>query len=149
MQIGDLEVEFVSAGCFRMDGGSMFGVIPKSLWSRVAEFDLRNPKVRGSSGNGMWSRVAEIDLRNRMQLRANCLLVRSRDKNVLIETGVGTGLSDREQDIFDVDAGDPLLESSTNDVDDGVRLRSGACTPTETATAWRDRRPRRLGDDRS
>lgn len=67
------------AGAFRLDGGSMFGVVPRVLWSRLVEPDERN----------------------RIPLQTNCLLLRNSDgRRVLIETGYGGKWSDKERDIF-------------------------------------------------
>lgn len=87
MRLGEFEVEIVSGGRFRLDGGGMFGVIPQVLWSRVYQ-----PDERG-----------------RIQLDANCLLVRTPDELVLIDTGNGTKFSAKEQAIYDLQPGDTLL----------------------------------------
>lgn len=63
------------AGAFRLDGGGMFGIIPKALWSR-------------------W---VEPDAENRIGLQTNCLLLRDGSRNVLIETGCGDKWSDRDR----------------------------------------------------
>ena len=55
------------AGAFRLDGGSMFGVVPKALWSRRSEPDAEN----------------------RIGLQTNCLLLEAEGRRVLIETGYG------------------------------------------------------------
>jgi glyoxylase-like metal-dependent hydrolase (beta-lactamase superfamily II) len=65
----------------------MFGVIPQVLWSR-----LYAPDERG-----------------RIQLDANCLLVRTPDELVLIDTGNGTKFSPKEQAIYDLQPGDTLV----------------------------------------
>jgi len=87
MRLGEFEVEIVSGGRFRLDGGGMFGVIPQVLWSRVYP-----PDERG-----------------RIQLDTNCLLVRTPDELVLIDTGNGPKFSAKEQAIYDLQPGDTLL----------------------------------------
>jgi glyoxylase-like metal-dependent hydrolase (beta-lactamase superfamily II) len=87
MRVGSFECELVSGGRFRLDGGGMFGVIPRPLWSR-----LFTPDERG-----------------RIQLDANCLLVKAGDELLLIDTGNGPKLSTKEQDIFGLEHGDTLL----------------------------------------
>jgi glyoxylase-like metal-dependent hydrolase (beta-lactamase superfamily II) len=66
------------AGSFRLDGGGMFGIIPKVLWSR-------------------W---VEPDAANRIGLQTNCLLLRDGSRNVLVETGCGDKWSDRDRAQF-------------------------------------------------
>jgi len=70
------------AGAFKLDAGAMFGLIPKPLWSR---------------------RVAP-DERNRMPLNTNCLLLERDGHIALIETGLGDKSSDKERDIFAIEA---------------------------------------------
>lgn len=87
MRLGAFEVEIVSGGRFRLDGGGMFGVIPRVLWSRQYQ-----PDERG-----------------RIQLDTNCLLVRTPDELVLIDTGNGPKFNAKEQAIYDLQPGGPLL----------------------------------------
>lgn len=87
MRIGNVELVVVSDGAFMMDGGAVFGVVPKVLWQRVVHPD-------------------EL---NRVPLSLNCLLIRSRGKNILVETGIGGKLAPRVQENFGVQRGDGLL----------------------------------------
>ena len=89
MQLGDLNLKSISGGRFRLDGGSMFGVVPKPLWSKVYPPDDRNTIPHGT----------------------NCVLVQDGARNILIDTGYGSKLSPRQREVFDSDAGDPLLAS--------------------------------------
>lgn len=68
MRLGSADISVVSDGVFRVDGGAVFGVVPKAIWS-----GLRQP-----------------DRKNRIELGLNCLLIRSGDQTVLVDTGVGT-----------------------------------------------------------
>ncbi len=86
MRVGEIEFEIVSGGTFKLDGGGMFGVVPFALWRKLYE-----PDDRG-----------------RIQLDANCLLVRTGDELIVIDTGNGTKLSPKEQEIFDLKPGDTL-----------------------------------------
>ena len=88
MRVGDIEFEVISGGRFKLDGGGMFGVIPKPLWSRLVTPDDRN----------------------RIQMDANCLLVRTGDETLLIDTGYGPKMSDKERGIFDLAAGEELVD---------------------------------------
>jgi glyoxylase-like metal-dependent hydrolase (beta-lactamase superfamily II) len=81
MQIGDIEVYPVSDGTFRLDGGAMFGTVPKVLWERRAPADDRN----------------------RIRLGLNALLVKTGHQHVLVDAGMGDKWSDKERDIFALD----------------------------------------------
>lgn len=76
--IGDFELIALSDGLYRLDGGAYFGVIPKTLWSRKVSADEKN---RVASG-------------------LNSVLVRTGEKNILIETGIGNKLSEKMVEIF-------------------------------------------------
>lgn len=63
----------VNAGNFKLDGGAMFGVVPKSLWNRT------NP----------------ADANNMIDIAARCLLIEEGDRLILIDTGMGNKQSDK------------------------------------------------------
>jgi glyoxylase-like metal-dependent hydrolase (beta-lactamase superfamily II) len=63
----------IEAGNFKLDGGAMFGVVPKSLWS------LTNP----------------ADSNNMIDIAARCLLIEDGDRLILIDTGMGNKQSDK------------------------------------------------------
>ncbi|HEX8097873.1 MAG TPA: MBL fold metallo-hydrolase [Pyrinomonadaceae bacterium] len=73
MRFGDYRVEVVPDTEFRLDGGAMFGVVPRSLWSRVCPPD------------GL----------NRIRMNMNCLFVETGRERVLIETGIGEKWSEK------------------------------------------------------
>ena len=85
--IGDFELTALSDGNYFLDGGGFFGVIPKTLWSRKVTSDDKNRVVSG----------------------LNSILVRTGEKNILIETGIGNKLSEKMVEIFGQPA--KLLES--------------------------------------
>jgi glyoxylase-like metal-dependent hydrolase (beta-lactamase superfamily II) len=87
--LGPIELLFLDAGSFGLDGGAMFGVVPKVLWEK------KSPP----------------DEKNRIRMRANALLVRAQKKTILIETGNGTKWDAKQRDIYNVQEGDPLLDS--------------------------------------
>lgn len=89
MKFGDLEIFVVSDGRFRLDGGAMFGVVPKVLWERQFPADERN----------------------RVTLGLNCLLIRSAGRTILVETGTGEKLGPKGEDIYGIDHSVNLLES--------------------------------------
>ncbi|MBI4364725.1 MAG: MBL fold metallo-hydrolase [Candidatus Latescibacteria bacterium] len=88
LTIGPYRVHFLSGGRFRLDGGAMFGVVPKVLWNRVAPADERN----------------------RIRMGMNCLLIEREDERVLVDTGIGTKDDPKFQDIFAVERPGALLE---------------------------------------
>jgi glyoxylase-like metal-dependent hydrolase (beta-lactamase superfamily II) len=77
---GDLELITLSDGTFRLDGGAMFGVVPKPLWEKRAAADARN----------------------RITLGMRPLLVRG-DTTLLIDAGIGGKLDEKSIEIFAVD----------------------------------------------
>jgi glyoxylase-like metal-dependent hydrolase (beta-lactamase superfamily II) len=89
MHFGDIEVRYLDGGSFGLDGGAMFGVVPKVLWQE------KSPP----------------DEKNRIRMRANSLLLRAGRKNILIETGNGTKWGTKLRNIYAVQDGDPLMDS--------------------------------------
>jgi glyoxylase-like metal-dependent hydrolase (beta-lactamase superfamily II) len=89
VQFGDYRVEVVPDAEFRLDGGAMFGVVPRTLWSRVSPPDDAN----------------------RVLLNANCLYIEAGDERILIETGMGDKWSAGQTEIYGVDRRRSLRES--------------------------------------
>lgn len=89
MQVGDWHVQTISGGRFKVDGGTMFSVVPKPLWSRKVEADEFN----------------------RVDQATNCLLIRTGEKNILIDTGYGSKLSEKQRKFLAAEAGNPLEDS--------------------------------------
>ena len=73
--------KLLRAGTIRLDGGGMFGVVPKTIWSKM---------------------IAPDDL-NRISLQTNCLLLDDGSNKVLIETGFGDKWSDKERGFYDLE----------------------------------------------
>jgi glyoxylase-like metal-dependent hydrolase (beta-lactamase superfamily II) len=88
MNLGGIELELVSDGLFGLDGGAMFGVVPRTLWER------RMPP----------------DDRNRIRLALNCWLIRAAGRTLLVETGAGDKWDARRRDIYALDGAGRLLE---------------------------------------
>lgn len=63
----------IEAGNFKLDGGAMFGVVPKSLWNKT------NP----------------ADANNMIDIAARCLLIQDGERLILIDTGMGNKQSDK------------------------------------------------------
>ena len=66
----------------RLDGGGMFGVVPKAIWKRLIPPDDAN----------------------RIELQTNCLLLQQGDQRVLVETGCGDKWTQKQRDIFAVES---------------------------------------------
>jgi glyoxylase-like metal-dependent hydrolase (beta-lactamase superfamily II) len=80
VRLGNLDIHLISDGQFALDGGTVFGIVPKVLWERVAPADERN----------------------RVPMALNCLLVVSRDKVILVDTGYGNKHSPAELASYDL-----------------------------------------------
>ncbi len=89
MHFGDIEVKYLDGGAFGLDGGAMFGVVPKPLWEK------KSPP----------------DEKNRIRMRANSLLVRAAGKTIVIETGNGTKWDAKGRSIYAVEDGNPLIDA--------------------------------------
>jgi glyoxylase-like metal-dependent hydrolase (beta-lactamase superfamily II) len=89
LTIGDIEVIRLLDGTFRVDGGAMFGVVPRTLWAAKAAPDREN----------------------RITLALNCYLVRTPEANVLLDTGVGPDVGRRHSDFYSFDRRPGLFES--------------------------------------
>lgn len=81
MKIGKYKLSVLETGTFGLDGGAMFGIIPKPLWNKT------NP----------------ADDKNRITLGARCLLLESGSKKLLIETGMGDSWDEKFMSIYKVD----------------------------------------------
>lgn len=95
-RLGQLTIHAIQAGGQRLDGGAMFGVVPKPLWERRIQADERN----------------------RIQLGMRCLLVEHPSGLILIDTGAGNKEDEKFKDIYG-------LENSGADgrtsLEDGLR----------------------------
>lgn len=90
MQFGKIQLDVISAGKFWLDGGAMFGIIPKTIWTH-----LHPP-----------------DENNRILMDTNCPLIQTSDgKWVLVDTGNGMKFSNKEQSRYRIEPGNILLTS--------------------------------------
>ncbi len=80
MRLGRFQLNHISDGSIRLDGGAVFGIVPRVLWER---------KMRP-------------DDRNRVRLGLNCLLIRTPNEAILVDTGAGRKYSPKERDIYGV-----------------------------------------------
>ncbi|MEB3222757.1 MAG: MBL fold metallo-hydrolase [Candidatus Sericytochromatia bacterium] len=89
MQLGSLTIDWVAAGDFKLDGGAMFGPVPKPLWARKIEADDRN----------------------RIWLGTNCILVTGPFGRALVDVGLGNKLGEKQRDIYAMEPAETLLAS--------------------------------------
>jgi glyoxylase-like metal-dependent hydrolase (beta-lactamase superfamily II) len=88
IKIGDWQIDAFVAGSFRLDGGAMFGVVPKT----------------------MWSKVAPADTDNRIAMVMRPLLLRNRDRVVLVDAGCGVGYDEKLTKIYGFESNVPMEE---------------------------------------
>lgn len=89
MKLGAFEIYPVSDGRFRLDGGAMFGVVPKALWEKCCPADECN----------------------RISLSLTALLIRANGKNILVDTGLGPKEDEKFWNMFAVERTPTILES--------------------------------------
>ena len=89
MKLGAFDIHAVTDGRFRLDGGAMFGVVPKALWQKCCPAD-------------------EL---NRIPLHLNCLLIQAHGKNVLVDTGLGDKEDAKFHSMFAVERMPTLRDS--------------------------------------
>ena len=76
LTIGQFQIYGLRDGFFSLDGGAMFGVVPKTLWEKIYPADQNN----------------------RIHLALNSLLIRTENIKILCETGIGTHLDEKVQE---------------------------------------------------
>jgi glyoxylase-like metal-dependent hydrolase (beta-lactamase superfamily II) len=89
MKLGAFDIYPIVDGRFRLDGGAMFGVVPKVLWEQCCEAD------------GL----------NRIPLTLTCLLIRTGNKNILVDTGLGSKEDEKFHRMFAVERPQTVLNS--------------------------------------
>ncbi|OZI12770.1 hypothetical protein CEW92_04430 [Bacillaceae bacterium SAS-127] len=92
MKVGELTLTWLNGGATNLDGGTMFGVVPKPLWSR------KYP----------------VNEKNQIELRTDPIFFQLEGKNILIEAGIGNDrLSDKQKRNYGVAEESQLEESLT------------------------------------
>jgi glyoxylase-like metal-dependent hydrolase (beta-lactamase superfamily II) len=81
LTLGDARLTMLNGGNFRLDGGAMHGVVPKTLWSKLVSCDALN----------------------RCEYTTRCLVVEAAGKRVLVETGNGDKFSPKLKDIYGIE----------------------------------------------
>jgi len=89
MKLGKFEIYSLSDGTFKLDGGAMFGVVPKVFWEK------KDP----------------ADEKNRVLVGLNPLLIRTGEKNIIIDTGIGDKWDQRFCEIYGVNKSTTLIKS--------------------------------------
>ena len=89
MQLGDYRVEIIPDTEFRLDGGAMFGVVPRKLWSQVCPPDDEN----------------------RIRMNMNCVFIDTGAEKVLIETGIGDKWNAKQVSMYGIDRHQRLSET--------------------------------------
>lgn len=89
MRLGDWQLRTVSGGLFSIDGGAMFGLVPRTLW-----------------GN-----VAVPDALNRVRCASRCVLASNGRQNVLVDSGYGGKYGSLDRKFYAMESGEPLVES--------------------------------------
>ncbi len=92
MKIGKYDISVITSGYFKLDGGAMFGIIPKALWEKS------NP----------------ADSANRIKLSTRNLLLQHDKRKILIDTGVGNKWDAKFQSIYSIDQSEYSLTSELN-----------------------------------
>jgi len=85
----DCQLDIISDGTLRLDGGAMFAVVPKTIWEKVAQPDEKN----------------------RILIGLNCLLIRTEKENILVDTGIGEKWTKNQIDIYAISHPPTILTS--------------------------------------
>lgn len=91
MHLGDYRVEIIPDTEFRLDGGAMFGVVPRNLWAQVCPPDDQN----------------------RIRMNMNCVFIEAGREKVLIETGIGEKWSAKQSLMYGIDRQRSLVDTLT------------------------------------
>ncbi len=80
LTLGEFQLDIISDGTFRLDGGAMFGVVPRVLWERVMPPDEKH----------------------RVTLGLNALLIRTPHDAILVDTGIGAKWSAKHIEMYGI-----------------------------------------------
>ncbi|MEJ2615372.1 MAG: MBL fold metallo-hydrolase, partial [Ignavibacteriaceae bacterium] len=90
MKIGKYDLYIIDSGTFALDGGAMFGIIPKPLWEKT-----NSP-----------------DNSNRITLSTRNLLLTSSDKKILVDTGMGSDWDEKSKEIYQIKQEETSIDKS-------------------------------------
>jgi glyoxylase-like metal-dependent hydrolase (beta-lactamase superfamily II) len=102
INIGKYHVFSVNEGFMRLDGGAMFGVVPKNLWKKDSSPDDKN----------------------RIEIALNVLVLKSDERTIIVDTGNGNKWSDKQREIYQVSSVDGGLK--------GVLMEAGVTADSVT-----------------
>jgi hypothetical protein len=108
MRFGNVSLHLVSDGTYWEDGGGLFGLVPKMLWAPLSPPDERN----------------------RLQFEMRCLLIQTETQRILVDTGYGDKLSEKERSFISLEGERRLLSSL-----EALGIGPAAATRCMTATA--------------
>lgn len=86
LRAGNITIHFLNAGFWWDDGGAQFGIVPRELWEKEKPANARH----------------------RIKMSLTCPLILTGNEVVLVDTGIGNRLSDRERQIYDPEPADRL-----------------------------------------
>jgi glyoxylase-like metal-dependent hydrolase (beta-lactamase superfamily II) len=89
MKFGDYRIEIIPDTEFRLDGGAMFGVVPRVLWEKFCPPD-------------------EL---NRIRMNMNCLFVETPTEKILVETGIGEKWTEKQINIYGIFRQKPFAQT--------------------------------------
>jgi len=78
IELGGVTIECVDGGTFRLDGGAMFGMVPKAVWEKKVTPDSQN----------------------RIELSCNVPLIQMGKRNILVDTGCGDKFNEKGRDLY-------------------------------------------------
>jgi glyoxylase-like metal-dependent hydrolase (beta-lactamase superfamily II) len=88
MTIGNHTVDLIETGRFALDGGAMFGVVPKNLWAKA---------------------YPHVDEQNRIEMTSRAMLIRGAGRTIIVDAGCGEKLGEKLESIYAIDRSRPAF----------------------------------------
>jgi glyoxylase-like metal-dependent hydrolase (beta-lactamase superfamily II) len=88
MNFGNYQVDLIETGRFALDGGAMFGVVPKNLWAKA---------------------YPHVDEQNRIEMTSRAMLIRGGGRVIVVDAGCGEKLGEKLEAIYAIDRTRPTL----------------------------------------
>ncbi len=82
MNVGKFKIDLIDTGSFALDGGAMFGVVPKTMWTKA---------------------YSPADEKNRIPMASRPMLIRFENKVILVDAGNGTKMPEKLVEIYGID----------------------------------------------
>ncbi|HXB57096.1 MAG TPA: MBL fold metallo-hydrolase [Vicinamibacteria bacterium] len=89
LELGNIRVHILHDGAFALDGGALFGVVPR----------------------GLWEKTDPPDEKNRVTLGLNVALVETAGRRILVDTGMGDKWNEKERGLYGIERSSTLLGS--------------------------------------